>query len=183
MDGPDMKKHFAPTLLLAAVVLAGCNSANHPESATVGSAKAVAAAPIPMKPQITKTDEEWRKQLTPEQYRILREKGTERAFTGKYWNTKDKGSYKCAGCGELLFQSETKYDSGCGWPSFYAPAASNVIAETADHSLGMQRTEVLCSKCGGHLGHVFDDGPNPTGLRYCINSGAIQFEAESKAKK
>lgn len=168
--------------MLAAVVLVGCNSANKPQ-ATAATATATTAASSAMNPKITKTDEEWRKQLTPEQYRILREKGTERAFTGEYWNTKDKGSYKCAGCGELLFVSDAKFDSGCGWPSFYAPAATNVIAETSDRSHGMQRTEVLCSKCGGHLGHVFDDGPNPTGLRYCINSGAIQFEADAKEKK
>lgn len=136
-----------------------------------------------MSPKITKTDEEWKKQLTPEQYEVLRQKGTERAFTGAYWNTKDKGEYRCVGCGELLFASDTKFDSGCGWPSFYAPAASNVVAEAVDNSHFMKRTEVLCSKCGGHLGHVFDDGPNPTGLRYCINSAAIQFEAESKEKK
>ncbi|MGC3959797.1 MAG: peptide-methionine (R)-S-oxide reductase MsrB [Verrucomicrobiota bacterium] len=136
-----------------------------------------------MNPTVIKSDEEWKKQLTPEQYEILRKKGTERAFTGEYWNTKGKGAYRCAGCGELLFVSETKFDSGCGWPSFYAPAASNVIAEAKDDSHFMTRTEVMCSKCGGHLGHVFDDGPNPTGLRYCINSGAIQFEADPKDKK
>lgn len=129
-----------------------------------------------MNEKITKTDEEWKKELTPEQYRVLREKGTERAFTGQYWNTKDQGVYRCAGCGTELFTSDTKYDSHCGWPSFYAPRTNNVVAEAPDNSHFMKRTEVLCSKCGGHLGHVFDDGPNPTGLRYCINSASLKFE-------
>ncbi len=128
-----------------------------------------------------KTDAQWRQTLTPEQYRILREKGTERAFTGKYWNTKTKGIYRCAGCGQLLFSSGTKFDSGCGWPSFYAPADKKVVDTQSDRSLGMARTEVLCSKCGGHLGHVFKDGPaDKTGLRYCINSAAIELKEEEK---
>jgi len=129
-----------------------------------------------MSEKVVKTDEEWRKELTPEQFAVLRQKGTERAFTGDYWNTKEKGIYRCAGCGEVLFQSDTKFDSGCGWPSFYAPNATNVITEAADSSHLMQRTEVMCSKCGGHLGHVFDDGPQPAGLRYCINSASLKFE-------
>lgn len=129
-----------------------------------------------MSNKVVKTEEEWKRTLTPEQYRVLRQKGTERAFTGAYWNTKEKGVYRCAGCGEMLFESDTKYDSECGWPSFYAPAATNVISEAEDRTLGMVRTEVLCSKCGGHLGHVFEDGPQPTGLRYCINSVSIKFD-------
>ena len=130
--------------------------------------------------KITKTDAQWRATLTPEQYRVLREKGTERAFTGKYWNTRAKGVYRCAGCGQRLFLSGTKFDSGCGWPSFYAPANENVVETQADPSLGMVRTEVLCSKCGGHLGHVFEDGPaDKTGLRYCINSAAIELKEEA----
>jgi len=177
-----MKAALYLSLCTVAVMLAGCNSSPGPEkvSTTKSSLPSIATN---MNPIVIKSDEEWKKQLTPEQYEILRKKGTERAFTGAYWNTKDKGAYRCAGCGEMLFVSDTKFDSGCGWPSFYAPAASNVIAEAKDDSHFMSRTEVMCSKCGGHLGHVFDDGPNPTGLRYCINSGAIQFEAESKEKK
>jgi len=129
-----------------------------------------------MSDKVVKTEEEWKKILTPEQFRVLRQKGTERAFTGAYWSTKDKGIYRCAGCGEMLFESDTKYDSGCGWPSFYAPASTKAISEADDRTHGMVRMEVLCSKCGGHLGHVFDDGPQPTGLRYCINSVSIKFE-------
>ncbi len=131
-----------------------------------------------MNEKTTKSDAEWRKELTPEQYHVLREKGTERPFTGEYCNAKDRGIYRCAGCGAELFISDTKFDSGCGWPSFCAPMSTNIIAEVADHSHFMERTEVLCSKCGGHLGHVFDDGPRPTGLRYCINSAALKFEKE-----
>jgi len=129
------------------------------------------------------TDADWRQRLTPEQYAVLRQKGTEMPKTGKYWNTKDAGIYRCAGCGEVLFMSDTKFDSGCGWPSFFQPANTNVIAEAQDTTHGMLRTEVTCSKCGGHLGHVFDDGPNPTGLRYCINSASLKFEEKKDEKK
>jgi peptide-methionine (R)-S-oxide reductase len=177
-----MKKLFALSLLAATSLVVGCNSASTPSQTAVPEAPAVSAGnpTAAISPKVMKSDEEWKKELTPEQYRILREKGTERAFTGTFWNTKDEGTYKCAGCGEMLFASDTKYDSGCGWPSFYAPAAKTVIAEAEDNSLFMQRTEVLCSKCGGHLGHVFDDGPQPTGLRYCINSAALTFEPKAK---
>ncbi|MEQ9287017.1 MAG: peptide-methionine (R)-S-oxide reductase MsrB [Cyclobacteriaceae bacterium] len=125
-----------------------------------------------------KTEAEWKKELSPEEYYILREKGTERAFTGKYWNHKEKGIYKCKGCGEPLFLSDNKFDSGCGWPSFFQPAENEKITESMDKSHGMYRTEVTCSNCGGHLGHVFTDGPQPTGLRYCINSASIDFKGE-----
>jgi methionine-R-sulfoxide reductase len=125
---------------------------------------------------VTKTEAEWRGQLTPEQYRVLREAGTERAFTGAYWDTKDPGIYRCAGCGTVLFTAETKFDSGCGWPSFYELASLKSVMVRADHSLGATRQEVLCATCGGHLGHVFNDGPAPTGLRYCINSASLILE-------
>ena len=126
--------------------------------------------------KIEKTEAEWRAELTPEQYRVLREKGTERPFTGEYDNVFEPGTYHCAGCGAELFASDAKYDSGCGWPAFSSPASGEAVAEEIDASHGMVRTEVLCAACGGHLGHVFPDGPRPTGLRYCINSAALKLE-------
>lgn len=131
--------------------------------------------------KVEKSDDEWRKELTPEQYYVLRQKGTERPFTGEYENFKGTGKFKCAGCGEVLFDSATKYNSGSGWPSFYQPAASTAVDEHRDVSHGMVRTEVTCAKCGGHLGHVFPDGPRPTGLRYCINSLSLKFDGETKS--
>ncbi len=128
--------------------------------------------------KVTKTDQEWRNVLTPQQYHVLREKGTERPFTGEYWDNHQEGQYHCAGCGEILFTSSQKFESGCGWPSFYESLDPEKVEEHVDNSFGMKRIEVTCKKCGGHLGHVFPDGPQPTGLRYCINSASLQFHPD-----
>lgn len=132
--------------------------------------------------KVTKTDDEWQRQLTPEQYAVARKKGTERAFTGKYYDNHEKGMYRCVCCGNALFNSDTKFESGTGWPSFWAPIAKENVTEETDSSYGMSRTEALCSKCDAHLGHVFPDGPRPTGLRYCMNSASLAFVKDEAGK-
>jgi peptide-methionine (R)-S-oxide reductase len=128
--------------------------------------------------KVQKTEAEWREELSPEEYKVLREQGTEPAFAGAYWDTKDDGVYRCRGCGAELFSSDTKFDSGTGWPSFFDPMDSDAVETRPDNSMFMRRTEVVCKRCGGHLGHVFEDGPNPSGLRYCINSCSLTLDSE-----
>ncbi len=159
-----MRKKTCIIILLTSLILPAC-SQHKPSEKSVSS----------LKIRLAKTEEEWKKQLTPQQFYVLRKKGTERAFSGEYCNNHEKGTYHCAACQLPLFKSEAKFESGTGWPSFFQPVNDTAVASVTDGSYGMVRDEVVCSRCGGHLGHVFDDGPKPTGLRYCMNSVSLKF--------
>lgn len=161
----------------------GCKNGVSAPTAAPKEAATKGASEARREDRVVKTEEEWKKILSPDQYRILREKGTERAFTGKYYKTKTPGTYVCAACGQPLFTSETKYESGSGWPSFYEPIGEGNVHTETDRAYGMVRTEILCSRCGSHLGHVFADGPRPTGLRYCVNSASLELKPSEGAEE
>lgn len=171
---------------IAALLVTSCNpvatSLAGPDSEEAKPVKTKLHA-IPMSEKVNLSDEEWRKILTPEQFRILRQSGTERPFQNEYWNNHERGTFLCSACGNALFDAGTKYDSGTGWPSFYQPLRKDAVEVVGDRSHGMIRDEVRCARCGSHLGHVFDDGPKPTGLRYCMNSAALKLEKEDKKEK
>ena len=169
----NLSKSCLLTSLLSGLLLMG----------TVACGQTNSAATPEHRPTLVKTDAEWKAQLSGEQYHVLREKGTERAFAGKLWDNHEDGTYYCAACHQKLFLSNTKFESGTGWPSFWGPADKKAVAENVDSMYGMRRTEVVCARCGGHLGHVFEDGPKPTGLRYCMNSVSLAFEPDAKASK